>query len=103
MLSRRSPAREEFHRYGLGGGPAEAVNRGFNNGVFPTPSGETFSSVGGRPAFDALQDPNASSLKYWILVPDTFTIPEPTTFLLMLPAMVASLAYCRRLRPHRVC
>jgi hypothetical protein len=65
--------------------PAEAVNRGFNNGVFPNPSGGTFSSVGGRPAFDPLQDPNATALKHWILVPDTFTtteIPEPASVVL---------------------
>lgn len=87
-----------------GNGPAEAINRGFNDGVFPKPGGGTFSSVGGRPEFDPLQDPNALSLKNWILVPDTYntnTVPEPTTFVLILPALVAALAYGRRCRARR--
>ncbi len=86
--------------------PAEAINRGFNGGVFPNPLGGTFSQVNGgnRPTFNSLQDPNTASLNSWILVPDTFTtvnVPEPTSFVLILPALVVACVYGRRARVDR--
>lgn len=63
-------------------GPAEALNRGFNEGLFPDPiTGEMLSSVGVPPAFDPYQNMNGMDVNYWILVPDTY-IPEPATLLL---------------------
>jgi len=63
-------------------GPAEALNRGFNEGLFPDPiTGDMLSSVGTPPTFNPYQNMNGQDVNYWILVPDTY-IPEPATLFL---------------------
>jgi hypothetical protein len=96
ILSSQAPMWGSF--YARGGytntpqGPAEAVNRGFLNGVFPSPSGVMLGSVGSAPPFDPEdldQDINGANVKYWILVPDTISVPESgSTFLFLAIALI---------------
>ncbi|MBN1570908.1 MAG: hypothetical protein JXA73_23910 [Acidobacteria bacterium] len=104
ILSSQAPmwgsfyARGGYIPYYTNYGPAEAVNRGFNDGEFPAPSGTMLSSVGSAPAFDPNQDMNSADFKYWILVPDTkTTVPEGGSTLLFLAIAIIPIALSCRL------
>lgn len=84
IISSQAPMWGEFYLrgYSISGANTqpEVVNRGLNDGVFPSPSGGSwYGSVGGAPVFDPdAYNPNATM--YWILVPDTrtnFNTPIP--------------------------
>jgi hypothetical protein len=102
ILSSQGPKWGSFYArdgdpYGCYDGPAEAVNRGFNGGVFAKPGGGTYSAVGSPPVFDPNQNMNGADVKHWILVPDTQgggDVPEPG--MLVLVGWVALAAVGRR-------
>jgi hypothetical protein len=97
ILSSQGPMWGSF--YARGGdpylpyeGPAEVVNRGFNGGSFADPSGGTYSSVGTAPAFDPSRNMNGSDVQYWILTPDTYSVPVPAPAAIVLGAIGVALA-----------
>ncbi len=90
IISSQAPMWGDFYLRGPSGsaaGPPEVLNRGFEEGVFPRPSGGMYGSVGSAPAFDPTVAMTDSSVRYWILVPDTrrdlTETPVPAAFWLL--------------------
>jgi hypothetical protein len=69
---------------GTTGDHAEAVNAGFlNNLVLDTSTNPDTYRISYQPAFDPSQNMNGASVEGWILVPDTYSTPEPATMTLL--------------------